>query len=310
MGTKVYAGRLKSKDILYKSSSGGAFTALSDYCLSVGYGVVCATYNYDTNQSEYVVVTTKQDRDDARGSKYMQSKPGEIFKLAYYWIQANPDKKLLFVGMGCQADGFRKFAEAKGFRNQAIIVDIVCHGTPSPKIWRDYASNLGKIDFLSFKDKRNGWNHPTAIAVVSGKEHSLSDYVKVFYNQCALRPSCYECPYATTERLTDITIGDFWHIEDTIPDFYDPLGTSVFLVNTNKGMDIWNQIKETLDYRESNVEECWQENLEHPTGRSPYREKFWDDYNKRGIKFMIKKYGQEPFDVRMKQKIKSILGKI
>ena len=60
-------------------------------------------------------------------------------------------------------------------------------------------------------------------------------YVKVFYNRCALRPSCYECPYATTERKTDITIGDFWHIEETIPDFYNPNGNSLFLIHTNRG---------------------------------------------------------------------------
>lgn len=118
--------------------------------------------------------------------------------------EKNPVKKILFVGMGCQADGFRKFAEIKGFRDRVWIVDIICHGSPSPKLWREYAESLtqkiGKITYLTFKDKRNGWKTPFAFVVVDGQEHPIKDYVKVFYNRCALRPSCYACPYTVTER--------------------------------------------------------------------------------------------------------------
>ena len=162
--------------------------------------------------------------EKAKGSKYMQSKPGDIYRKAYHWLMENPEKELLFVGMGCQSDGFRKFSEIKGIRDRVYIVDIICHGSPSPKLWREYAESIqekdGEITYLTFKDKRNGWKSPTAYVKVNGAEKSIKDYVKVFYNRCALRPSCYECPYATTERKTDMTIGDFWHIEETIPDFY------------------------------------------------------------------------------------------
>ena len=122
------------------------------------------------------------------------------------------------------------------------IVDIICHGSPSPKMWREYAESIqkkdGKITYLTFKDKRNGWKSPTAYVKVNGAEKPIKDYVKVFYNRCALRPSCYECPYATIERKTDMTIGDFWHIEETIPDFYDPNGNSLFLIHTNRDLQI------------------------------------------------------------------------
>lgn len=69
---------------------------------------------------------------------------------------------------------------------RAYIVGIICHGTPSPKIWKDYVG--GKVDYLTFKDKRNGWSHPSAYAIKDGKEKSISDYVSIFYNKCALRP--------------------------------------------------------------------------------------------------------------------------
>ena len=240
--TKVYAGRLKDRASLLRSSSGGAFVALSDCFLDNGDAVVCAVYNYEDHATEFQLIENREERDKSIGSKYMQSKPGKIYKIAEDWLINHPEKRLLFVGMGCQADGFRKFAEMKGFRERVWIVDIICHGSPSPRLWKEYAESVekkyGKITYLTFKDKRNGWKAPTAYVTAGGQEHLIKDYVKVFYNQCALRLSCYECPYATTERKTDMTIGDFWHIEETIPDFYDEKGNSIFLIHTDRGEPI------------------------------------------------------------------------
>ena len=129
---------------------------------------------------------------------------------------------------------------------------------------------------------------------VNGEERLIRDWINVFYNQCALRPSCYECPYATTERKTDMTIGDFWHIEETIPDFYDPDGNSVFLIHTKQGEELFKKIQSNLEYRLSNTTQCWQTHLEKPTANSEQREEFWNDYQKKGIDFVMKKYGTVP----------------
>lgn len=189
---------------------------------------------------------------------------------------------------------------------------IICHGSPSPKLWREYAESIqrkdGKITYLTFKDKRNGWKSPTAYVKVNGTEKPIKDYVKVFYNRCALRPSCYECPYATTKRKTDMTIGDFWHIEETIPDFYDPNGNSLFLIHTNRGEELFEKIKGALDCRLSNTTQCWQANLEAPTKKSEQREEFWGDYQKKGIDFVVKKYGTVPMKTRIKNKLLKIMG--
>ena len=306
--TLVYAGRIKDNSILLNSSSGGAFTALSDYFLKNENAVVSTIYNYKNHTAEYKMILNQQQRDSAKGSKYMQSKPGNIYKTAYNWLINNPNKKLLFVGMGCQADGFRKYCEIKGVREQVYIVDIICHGSSSPKIWREYAKLIqekkkGKITYLTFKDKRNGWKFPTAYVVVNGKEKFINNYVKIFYNRCALRPSCYECPYATIERKTDITIGDYWHIDETIPDFYDSNGNSLFIIHTNRGKKLFERIKDNLDYRLSDTTQCWQMNLESPTPRSENRGIFWQDYYSKGIDYIIKKYGSESINVRIKNKV-------
>ena len=309
--TIVYAGRLKDKSALMSSSSGGAFTALSDAFLKSGDAVVAAVYNYENHTVEFQMILDEKQRERAKGSKYMQSKPGDIYQEAYRWLMDNPKKELLFVGMGCQSDGFRKFSEIKGIRYRVHIVDIICHGSPSPKLWREYAESIqkkdGKITYLTFKDKRNGWKSPTAYVKVNGAERPLKDYVRVFYNQCALRPSCYECPYATTERKTDMTIGDFWHIEETIPDFYDPNGNSLFLIHTDRGKELFEKVRDNLDYRLSNTAQCWQANLEAPTQKSEQRDVFWNDYQKKGIDFVIKKYGTVPMKTKVKNKLLKIL---
>lgn len=111
--------------------------------------------------------------------------------------------------------------------------------------------------------------------------------MNIFYNRCALRPSCYECPFATTERQTDITIGDFWHIDEKMPGFYN---------------------KNCLDYRESNTVDCWQENLEHSTPISDHRADFWNDCQKKGIEYVMKKYGTVSFGISLKDEFKEIMG--
>lgn len=305
----IYAGRIKDRDILMRSSSGGAFTALSDIFLEHGDIVIATVYNYQSHIAEFCLLRTKAERDAACGSKYMQSKVGNTFKMAEMWLRGNPDKKLLFVGMGCQAEGFRKYAELKGIRDRVYIVDIICHGSSSPKLWKEYAKllekkNNGVIRFLSFKDKRNGWKSPTAFVVIQNREISIKDYVKVFYNRCALRPSCHVCSYATIKRKTDITIGDFWHIEKTIPKFYDPQGNSLFLIHTELGEELFEHIKKRIDYQRSNVKQCWQTNLESPTPISERRDKFWEDYQAKGIDFIMKKYGQDTLRNRIKKLIR------
>lgn len=313
--TLVYAARVNDSVLLNKSSSGGMFIPLSDYILDMGGAVACAVYNYQTSQTEFKLVTNKSDRDKALGSKYMQSIPGDIFAECEKWLKSNEGKKLLFVGMGCQADGFRSYAEIKGFRERVYIVDIVCHGSPSPKLWREYASALeekhgGKIDYLTFKDKRNGWKTPYAMVRINGKEIPVSDYVRVFYSKCALRPSCHVCPYTTTERKTDMTIGDFWGIENVHPEFFDPKGNSLVLIHTSAGKKLFDNIKDLLEYIESNRENCLQPNLVRPTELSTRRGEFWNDYNNNNVQFIMKKYGTISMTSKVKRKLKKVIKSI
>lgn len=310
--TKVYAARIKDRSVLLNSSSGGMFTALSDSVLSNFGAVACSIYNYKERRTEYKLITDIPQRDEARGSKYMQSNPLNIFDECVMWLKNNPDKKLLFVGTGCYAAGFKSFIKTKGLEQRTYIVDLICYGAPSPKLWGEYAAYLEKrcggiSSNLNFKDKRNGWNTPTAVMKINGEEVFLKEFTRFFNTNCALRPSCYKCPYATIKRSTDMTIGDFWGIENALPDFYDKNGNSLVLIHTQKGEELFKSVEEKIDFSESTVEDCLQPNLQRPTSMPDKRTVFWQDYSKQGIEYMIKKYGTSSFVNRVKSKIKRIL---
>lgn len=293
--TDIYAIRLKNRSELMDSSSGGAFTAISDVFLSKGYPVICSVYNAAEKRPEMKMVRTVEERNQARGSIYVQSYPGDSISEAIEWLKQHKSDKLLFVGLGCQAAAFKRLAILNGCEGRAFTVGIICHGVPSAKLWRDYIGMLEKsygstCSTVSFKDKRNGWLAPAAVAIIGSEEVNIGDYVRLFYNHCALRPSCHKCPYTVIDRNTDMTIGDFWHIEEKIPDFYDEMGNSLLLVHSETGREIFELIKPTIYYRESNAQECWQAHLESPTPMGKRRDMFQKDFAEQGIQFVIKKY--------------------
>lgn len=307
METKVYAARIKDKEELLASSSGGIFTAVSDFAISEGDAIVSAVYNYSSNRNEFTLYTSKAERDKARGSKYMQAIPGDSYITAEEWLKNNKGK-VYFFGMGCQADGFRKFAKSRGLKDRVVIIDIICHGVPSPKIWNDYIG--GKIEYVTFKDKTDGWKKPRAFIIRNGEKEEISEYDRIFYGDWALRPSCYKCRYATTERKVDITIGDYWGIDRIMPDFYSPDGNSLVLIHSDKGIELWKKIQSKLEYKESDLVECIQPNLAHPTNEPLNRVEFWSDYKKGGIDRILKKYASEKMKTKIVKKLKRVVKTI
>lgn len=310
--TKIYAARSNDDNILSHSASGGMFTVISDLFVKKHYAIACTVYNYQTNEAEFKLITSQAERDNARRSLYIQSNPNNIYRESVDWLLANQDKELLFVGTGCQAAGFVALAESKRVRHRCLVVDLICHGVPSPGVWKDYISsienkNSGKINLVNFKDKRYGWRESNAIAKVAENEISLNKYVMAFNKGYTLRPSCYRCPYTKIDRYTDITIGDYWHIEDIIPDFYNNMGNSLVLLHTDKGKKFFSTITNCLEYRESNCRNCWQFNLERPTLEPVDRMDFWRTYKRYGVEVAMKKYGDLPMWFRVKVLIKKYL---
>lgn len=312
---EVYAVRLRNIQKLKESSSGGMFTALSDCILRRGGVIVCSLYNYATNELEFRLVGNVGERDKARGSKYIQSNVNNIFYIVEKWVRTHPNKELLFVGTGCQAAAFRKFVQLKKFEEHVYIVDLICQGVASPIIWKEYVKfqetkHQGRVEYLTFKDKRFSWRSPISIIKIKNQEIMIPDIVKIINSKYVYRPSCYKCPYARVNRVSDITIGDFWGIEKRIPDFYSPYGNSVVLIHTRKGKILFDELKEAVIYTHSSIKDCIQPQLVRAVSKPQNRTEFWDDYKNLGIKNVMHKYGQIGLLSIFKLRAKSLLGKI
>lgn len=291
----IYAVKCKDKEIVKKSTSGGAFTVLSDFTLNnngVVYGVV---YDEEWNVS-FLCAKNEKDRNKMRGSKYVQSYIENIY--IDLKKQLDENKNVLFVGTPCQCAGLSQYLN-KNYEN-LLICDIVCHGVPSPKIFKEYIKFLqekrkSKIRSYNFRDKNVSWNGANVTVVYeNGKKFTNKMYEEIFsklyFDHIITRPSCHNCIYTNIKRVSDITIGDFWGIEKSHPDFYDKSGVSLVLVNTIKGKKYFNNITDSINYIESNTIECNQPQLNEPIKESKLQIKFWNDYSKYGFNYILKKY--------------------
>ena len=311
----AFAVKHRSDQVRMQSSSGGMFTALSDYILEQDGAVYGAAFDRDF-QVCHCRAKTQEERDRFRGSKYVQSNLGSVF------LQVKDDleggRAVLFSGTPCQTAGLSGFlAGGRTNTNRLYLCDLVCHGTPSPKLWKDYLALLTKryrnrIKSYSFRDKSIGWRGYQIEAVIQDgtvvrDRLDVLSYSKLFCMDLNLRPSCYRCPFASLHRPSDITVGDFWGIENSMPEFEDEKGVSLVLVNTEKGRRLFQQVKESLLVRPSNLERCIQPNLKRPSTAPAEKDKFWEDYRNRGFIYVSKKYGDGGLKGKLKKGIKKVL---
>jgi len=256
----VYAVKHKDDKIRISSSSGGAFTALAESVIDED-GVVFGA-KFDEDWSVFHDYTdTKEGLAAFRGSKYVQSRVGDSFKKAEYFLKAG--RKVLFSGTPCQIAGLKLFLR-KEYDN-LLTVDFICHGVPSPGVWREYlkeetARQCGgknsvlshpnikerdaRIESISFRDKRLGWKkysfaltlsvpngHGAKNTVLLSEPLNKNIFLRGFLTNLYLRPSCHACPAKSFKSGSDITISDFWGGQSIIPEWNDDKGISVMFLH-------------------------------------------------------------------------------
>ena len=310
----IYAAKHKNLDVLKKSSSGGMFTALSDLFITDGDMVACCTYSYEDNAVVFDFINNEDARDRARGSKYIQAEAGFAFKEIVNWLNQNPDKKMLVVGTGCQIAGLDLLLKKTNLREHTVLVDLVCHGVTSSGLWKNFVQNLeqqnnGKITYVTFKDKDNGWENPLAYTEIGGQRVTIKPFTDWFYMGWTIRESCYSCPYTRIDRNSDITIGDYWGIRAAIPQFYDKMGVSLVIAHSAQGRAVLKQAEEELVLCSSSREQCLQPRLISPQKRPKDRDAFWHDMQEKGIDYCAEKY-VEQYTVPLVSKLKCLLKKI
>lgn len=283
---KCYAGYTSDDIRLDRSSSGGVFSALAKHILDED-GYISGVVFDEHFKACHIVSNDPSDVFRMRGSKYVQSDTQNVYREIEQLLKYN--KKVLFTGVSCQVAGLKAYL-GKQYDN-LCCVDILCHGVSSPGVFRKYLEEevgINKIQDIQFKNKKSeGWRKPYIhIESEAGVMHQFleeNEYARVFLNNVINRNCCAECQFQKIPRQGDLTIGDFWGIEDCNPELDDNKGVSVILVNSEKGQTLLeNCKKDFMVLREERLEDAIVKNPNIVSSSIPHpaRRKFFE-YNKR-----------------------------
>lgn len=291
---KAYLMRIYDKEVLLDSSSGGVFYSLAENIIK-NEGVVFGSRFTEDYRVIHDCCSSLEELAQFRKSKYVQSEIGESYKRCRDYLENNVF--VLFCGTGCQIAGLKSYL-GKNYKN-LICVDLICHGVPSPFVWKEYLDFLKKkseITYLSFRNKNLGWHdHSLIIKMENGKTiydtHKKGPYLVFFLKNLNLRKSCYECKFKTINRDADITLADFWGLEKVFPDIDDNKGYSLVLGNSEKGNELISKLNNCF-CKEISYEFAIKYNsaLVKSVEKPSARDSFYEELKMHGFKFVTKKY--------------------
>lgn len=302
-------------DVRMNSSSGGVFTALSDIILQNRGKIYGADFDKDMHL-RHTCADTPEKRDRMRGTKYIQSDISGVHKQIKTDLEN--DLQVLFVGTPCQVNAVKNYI---GENENLYTADLICHGVPSPKLWEKYIKFIEekynkKAQYFSFRNKDIAWRKYSGRVTFSDgtvieNTKLLNAYCELFQYDLALRKSCENCPFASISRVGDITLGDFWGIENVLPKIDDNKGVSAVLVNTQKGEQLFDLAKNRLEIYEVTTQQiaARQPNLSHPSKRSTKAEAFENDLNTLPFGKVLKKYTNVGIKRRIISLVKGVLKK-
>ena len=295
---KTIAAINKDTLVRWNSTSGGAFSALADAMYEQGGYVSGALYNEDFSVRNYIS-NRPEDLEKLRSSKYLQSNAEGVYKEIRALLRKG--EKVLACGTPCQMAGLRSFL-MKDYDN-LIIVDFICRGVNSPKVYRKYLDSLerkygGKVIYVKAKNKELGWRNLTRKVVFdNGKTyygvHMEDDFRRGYHTNVFCRPSCYDCKFKGFPRIADITIADYWGIEKVDPNLDNNVGTSMILLNSKKGVAYFEKVKDKLEWEETKFESILPGNIALRKSIEPAkidREHFFEDLDKGTFEDVTKKY--------------------
>ncbi len=318
---KAYACYIKNDDIQKASTSGGIFYPIAKEILKKG-GTVYGVTMDETLTVRHIPIRKEEDLHKLQGSKYVQSELGDTY--AEIKERLENEEYVLFSGTGCQVAGLKNYLK-KDYEN-LLTVDLICHGIPSPGLFEDYTAYLGKkyggkVVSYKFRQKnpKEAQSYDTKIIIEKGTktlEKIVSgddDPFTLNYLQNTLQnKQCYRCKFASLKRTADITLGDYWGINEVHPDFSRGNCVSLVLLNTDKGLSVWDGINGELEFLETDKDKILKRNHQLSVS-APYnarREDIYGNYakGKFGHKFYLKHFvGKNMAIYLLKRKILEIL---
>lgn len=295
---KTVAAYALDEEIRLQSSSGGIFTVLAEKILDEG-GVVVGVAQLSPARFGHIVVDNKADLAKLRGSKYVQADVGTIYRDVRALLKAG--RKVLFSGTPCQVAGLYAVL-GKSVSANLFTVDVVCHGAPSVKVFEKYIEYLesgtqSKVVSTQFRDKRSGWHlYSTTSLLDNHSQYSKTlredAFLRVFMGNICLNSSCADCRYGKLPRIADISLGDYWNIADVHPKMEDDKGTSVVLLNTDHGKELFSSAAGALKQSESSLEQAVAGNpcIICSSKEHFRRPEFLADLDRKTMSALVKKY--------------------
>lgn len=264
---EAYVAISKEKRILNESTSGGVFGVIAGYILSNGGYVYGCAWN-DELCAQHIEIRDLEELEKIQKSKYVQSNTKETFIKVQQELKQG--RIVLYSGTACQIAGLRKFLNGK--EKNLITVEVACHGVPSPGLFQKYVkwkskSARTKIVNMQFRNKekhKKGEHYMFRIDFSDGKrKYHLSNedpYYGSFLEGRTLRQTCYNCKYKQRDRVADILLGDYWGIEKEHPAFPARYGASAVVIVSDKGLHLFEQIKDLLIYEKSSFDKITKHN--------------------------------------------------
>ncbi|WP_428378264.1 Coenzyme F420 hydrogenase/dehydrogenase, beta subunit C-terminal domain [Olsenella sp. Marseille-QA0557] len=282
----------KDADDRAKATSGGAFMLVADAVLARG-GWVCGAVMGQDMVVRHVVTRDREVVDDMRGSKYVQSDVSEAIAECLAHLQGG--EEVLFTGVSCQVDAMRRVAGSR-YADSLLLVDVLCHGAPSPRFWRAYLDYReweegDEIIGARFRKKEPSWT-VFSLELTFKTEHRLRAwctvedlYLRAFLGDYITQEVCHECPYVGTGRVSDITLADFWgYVSETRRNRNTEEGISLVLANTPKGKSVVELLTGLHTIKKS-LSEAVKGNgpLRSAFPANPKEEEFWSAFDVGGI---------------------------
>lgn len=324
---KAYAMRNKNTEELKQSSSGGIFKVLANYVLENDGVVFGAAYDKELSVN-HIKIEKKEELVLLQSSKYVQSNINNTYKEAEEELKKN--KLVLFSGTPCQIIGLNSYLMEE-YEN-LITCDLVCHGVPSQKLFRKYLEYLSekfksKVIKYNFRSKKKkGWGLISEVETEDRKirfiEPDFDPYYSNFLDSSTYRENCYKCHYTNYNRVSNITLADFWGINGIHPKFYSEQGNSLILSNNKKGDEILLKISDKIDLLSTNINEAAKhnKNLIKPSSRPNIRDSIYNDIDSMDaqkyvqtrlkIKYTSKKILKAIIPTRVKKILKKARGLI
>ena len=319
----AYAAFSKNDLLRMGSSSGGIFSELADVVLQSA-GLICGA-EYDVEGAvKHICVDNKMELWKLRGAKYSQSILGDSFQILKK--QLDSGRKVLFSGTPCQVAGLKSFL--KRDYDNLICVDFVCHGIPSPMVWEKYIKYRAQNDnggvaasHINLRNKESGWSKYSYSVEFTYSDNNrylckngADPFMCFFVGDYILRESCSDCHFKGYSRVSDITLGDFWGIWDVCPEMDDNKGTSLVLLHSQKGKQLFQSVSERIEVQEVSLEQASQMNPSmlkssvHQPDREAVLKTIAEDDFQAALHFMqSNSNAREPVFAKMKRYVNRIL---